>query len=144
MPTHKESPMSTSQSTLNYILDQTGKAKVSARKMFGEYTLYCNEKVIGLVCDDTLFIKITPKGKDFVGEHYHEGPPYAGAKPAMVIDSGQIEDDEWLTELIAITEKVCLRPNQNRRVNPRNRRDTACRVRNSHDKHLGGIVAPRI
>jgi DNA transformation protein len=97
--------MSTSQSTLDYILDQTSAAKVSARKMFGEYTLYCNEKVIGLVCDDTLFIKITPRGKDFVGDNYHEGPPYAGAKPALVIDSGQIEDDEWLAELISITEK---------------------------------------
>ena len=32
--------MSTSQSTLDYILDQTSAAKVYARKMFGEYTLY--------------------------------------------------------------------------------------------------------
>ena len=97
--------MSTSQSTLDYILDQTSAAKVSARKMFGEYTLYCNEKVVGLVCDDTLYIKITPLGKEYVGEHYHEGPPYQGAKPAMVIGSEQIEDEEWLVELISITEK---------------------------------------
>ena len=97
--------MSTSQSTLDYILDQTSAAKVSARKMFGEYTLYCNEKVIGLVADDTLFIKITPQGKAYVGEHYHEGSPYQGAKPAMVIDSEQIEDEDWLVELISVTEK---------------------------------------
>jgi TfoX/Sxy family transcriptional regulator of competence genes len=97
--------MSTSQSTLDYILDQTSAAKVSARKMFGEYTLYCNEKVVGLVCDDTLYIKITPQGKDYVGEHYHEGSPYQGAKPAIVIDSTLIEDPDWLTDLVSITEK---------------------------------------
>jgi DNA transformation protein len=97
--------MSTSQSTLDYILDQTSAAKVSARKMFGEYTLYCNEKMVGLVCDDTLYIKITPQGKAYVGEHYHEGSPYQGAKPAMVIDPTLIEDQDWLTDLVSITEK---------------------------------------
>ena len=97
--------MSTSQSTIDYILDQTSTAKVYARKMFGEYTLYCNEKVIGLVCDDTLFIKITPQGKDYVGEHYREGSPYQGAKPAIMIDSTLIEDTDWLTDLVSITEK---------------------------------------
>ena len=97
--------MSTSQSTVDYILDQAGAANVSARKMFVEYTLYCNEKPIGLVCDDTLYIKITPKGKAYLGANYHEGPPYAGAKPAMVIDDTLIEDDEWLTGLITLTEK---------------------------------------
>jgi len=97
--------MSTSQSTLDYILDQTSESKVSARKMFGEYTLYCNEKVIGLVCDDSLFIKITPQGKDYVGEHYYEAPPYAGAKPSMLIDGTLIEDSDWLNGLVSVTEK---------------------------------------
>jgi len=97
--------MSTSQSTLDYILDQTSAAKVSARKMFGEYTLYCNEKVVGLVCDDTLYIKITPQGKAYLGEDYQEGSPYQGAKPAMVIDATLIEDQDWLMELVSITEK---------------------------------------
>lgn len=97
--------MSTSQSTVDYILDQTHAAGVSAQKMFGEYTLYCNGKVIGVVCDDTLFIKVTPQGKDFVGDQYHEAPPYEGAKPSIVIDGTLIEDQDWLNELVAITEK---------------------------------------
>lgn len=97
--------MSTLQSTIDYILDQADAANVSARKMFGEYTLYANGKVIGLVCDDTLFIKITAQGKDYVGDHYCEGEPYQGAKPAMVIDAVLIEDRDWLSELVCITEK---------------------------------------
>ena len=97
--------MSTSQSTVDYILDQTNRAgKMYARKMFGEYALYCNGKVVGLVCDDTLFVKITPRGKIFVGRNYYEGYAYKGAKASMMIDGGQIENHEWISELISITE----------------------------------------
>jgi hypothetical protein len=74
--------MSTSQATIDFILDQVeGAGEVRARKMFGEYALYCDEKVVALVCDDTLYIKITEPGREFVGSHYAEGAPYPGAKP---------------------------------------------------------------
>ena len=98
--------MPTSQATVDYILDQTSAAgAMSALKMFGEFTLYCNEKVVGLVCDDTLYIKITPQGKSYIGVHYREGVPYQGAKPSMVIDGTLIEDRDWLSDLVSITEK---------------------------------------
>lgn len=96
--------MSTKQSTVDYILDQvTGIEDVSARKMFGEYAIYAGGKVVALVCDDTLFVKITEEGKEFVGKHYEEGEAYPGAKPSMKIDEDLIDDREWLTELIALT-----------------------------------------
>jgi DNA transformation protein len=60
--------MSTQASTIEYILDQLSSVPgVRARKMFGEYALYCGDKVVALVCDDTLFVKITEEGKEFVG-----------------------------------------------------------------------------
>ena len=71
--------------------------------MFGEYALYCGGKVVALVCDDTLFVKITDAGRDFVGEQYAEGEAYPGAKPSMLIDGDLIEDREWLAELIEMT-----------------------------------------
>jgi TfoX/Sxy family transcriptional regulator of competence genes len=96
--------MATSQGTIDFILDQASAAGVmSARKMFGEYALYCNGKVVGLVCDDTLYIKITEQGKQFVGSQYREGYAYKGAKASMVIDGDLMEDYEWLGELIRIT-----------------------------------------
>jgi DNA transformation protein and related proteins len=96
--------MATSQSTIDYILDQiSGVGIISARKMFGEFALYCNEKVVGLVCDDTLYIKITEQGKKFVGIYYQEGFAYSGAKVSMMIDGDRIEDGEWLSELVRIT-----------------------------------------
>ncbi len=96
--------MSTSRATIDYILDKLdGLHEVSARKMFGEYALYCGGKVVGLVCDDTLFIKITEAGKAFVGFAYREGFAYKGAKASMFIDEEHVEDSEWLQKLVHIT-----------------------------------------
>ena len=96
--------MASKQATMDYILDQlSGVRDVSARKMFGEYALYCGGKVVALICDDTLFVKITEAGRAFVSEQYAEGEAYPGAKPSMLIDGDLIEDREWLAELIEIT-----------------------------------------
>ena len=96
--------MATSRETIDYILDQLGTLKdVHERKMFGEYALYCDGRVIGLVCDDTLFIKISEEGREFVGDAYQEGAPYPGAKPCMKIDADMLDNREWLSELIRIT-----------------------------------------
>jgi TfoX/Sxy family transcriptional regulator of competence genes len=96
--------MATKQSTIDFILDQLASAgNISARKMFGEYALYCDGRVVGLVCDDTLYVKITGPGKIFAGEFYREGYPYKGARASMIIDEGRLEDREWLVELVCIT-----------------------------------------
>jgi len=96
--------MTTSQSTIDFLLDQLSSLpKVRARKMFGEYALYCDEKVVALVCDNQLFVKITPPGRALVGERYVEGEAYPGAKPSMVIGAEEIDDGERLCELIRIT-----------------------------------------
>lgn len=95
--------MATKQSTIDYILDQLAPLAVSARKMFGEYALYCDQRVVALVCDNSLFVKITPPGKSFAGDYYREGFAYKGAKVSMQIDEEQIEDREWLQRLIQIT-----------------------------------------
>ena len=55
--------MATRQSTIDFLLDQLADLPgVRARKMFGEYALYLDEKVVALVCDDQLFLKPTPAG----------------------------------------------------------------------------------
>ena len=43
--------MATRQETINFLLDQIEGA-ARARKMFGEYAFYLDEKVVALVCDD--------------------------------------------------------------------------------------------
>jgi DNA transformation protein and related proteins len=95
--------MSSKQSTVDFILDQIAEAgRVSARKMFGEYAIYCNNKVVALVCDDQLFVKPTSAGKAFI-INYSEGLPYPGAKHYLLISAELWDEREWLTTLIQIT-----------------------------------------
>ncbi|MBF0224100.1 MAG: TfoX/Sxy family protein [Desulfobacterales bacterium] len=78
---------------------------ITYKKMFGEYALYCNGKVIALICDNQLFVKPTKIGKSFIGNGgIIEAPPYSGAKPYFLIEE-QIENREWISELIMLTEK---------------------------------------
>jgi TfoX/Sxy family transcriptional regulator of competence genes len=96
--------MATSQSTIDFILDQlSALPKIRARKMFGEYALYCDEKVVALVCDDQLFVKITEAGKALVGDGYAEGTAYPGAKPSLLVSADDLEDHERLCALIRAT-----------------------------------------
>ncbi len=39
-----------------------GAGEISYKKMFGEYGVYCNEKFIGVICDNQLYIKKTEAG----------------------------------------------------------------------------------
>src|SRR3954470_3857868 len=96
--------MSTSAETIAYIEDQIAGAGVAhSQKMFGEYALYIGKKVVGFVCDDTLFLKITEPGKNFAGKYYREGEAYPGSKPYMQIPGEMLENSEWLTDLVKIT-----------------------------------------
>lgn len=94
--------MASNQEFVDYIVAQIqGVGEISARKMFGEYGIYAGGKFFGLICDNKLFIKPTAGGRRFIG-HVVEAPPYPGAKPSLLIED-QIEDVDWLSELIRIT-----------------------------------------
>ncbi|MSR87121.1 TfoX family protein [Candidatus Peribacteria bacterium] len=95
--------MATQESIVEYLVTQvSGAGAVRARKMFGEYALYCNEKVVALVCDDKLFVKPTEAGKVFA-KNLEEAPPYPGSKPFLLIEEDHWENSEWMTELMRIT-----------------------------------------
>lgn len=95
--------MASKEETVIYILDQIQDAGIiSAKKIFGEYAIYCNDKVVALVCDDMLFVKPTISGKPFIGQ-VDEQPPYPGAKNHYLVSGELWEDSEWLSELIKIT-----------------------------------------
>lgn len=103
--------MATKVSTIEYIEDQLAEVPdVRSQKMFGEYALYAGNKVVALVCDDTLYVKITEPGKAYVGDQYEEGVAYPGAKPSMLVDADLIEDREWLCDLIRITAEALPEP----------------------------------
>jgi len=111
--------MATQQSIVDYILDQLSGLEVRARKMFGEYALYCDDKVVALVTDDTLFIKITPAGRAYAGAQFREGRAYPGAKAAMLVNEEMIEDREWLKGLVRLTADALPIPRPKARRKPK-------------------------
>jgi TfoX/Sxy family transcriptional regulator of competence genes len=89
---------------VQFIVDQMQDAgNVSYKSMFGGYAVYCGGKVVALVCDNQLFVKPTVNGRKLIGT-VQEASPYPGAKPYFLIRD-QIDDKEWLSELIRITAK---------------------------------------
>lgn len=94
--------MASDQSFADFIVDQIeGVGQITYKKMFGEYALYCEGKVVALVCDNRLFIKPTEGGRAFIGDVV-EAPAYTGAKPSFLIDA-RFEDRQWISNLIRIT-----------------------------------------
>ncbi len=94
--------MASDLSFMEYVRDQMKDAgQVSFRKMFGEYAVYCNGKVVALVCDNQLFVKPTIGGRALI-ENIVEAPPYPGAKPFFLIDE-QLDDHRWMSNLIRTT-----------------------------------------
>lgn len=101
--------MASKQSNVDFILEQLADAgDVSARKMFGEYAIYCRGKIVALFCDDQLFVKPTDAGRAFIAasSKLKEGAPYPGAKPWLLISGDHCEDGEWLSELVRKTERT--------------------------------------
>jgi DNA transformation protein len=89
---------------VEYVCDQMSAAgTIAFRKMFGEYAIYCEGKVVALVCDDQLFVKPTSAGRSFV-ERVTVAPPYPGAKAHFLIGD-ELDDREWISNLVRITER---------------------------------------
>ena len=96
--------MASDQNFVDFVLEQIKNAgEITAKKMFGEYGIYSEGKLFGLICDNKLFIKPTSSGREFIG-NVIEAPPYEGAKSSFLIED-KIEDSDWLSELIKISVK---------------------------------------
>lgn len=106
--------MASDAAFVDYVCDQMSAAgTIASRKMFGEYAVYCDGKVVALVCDDQLFVKPTSAGRAIVGD-LAEAPPYAGAKPHFAIGD-RVDDREWLRALIEATARELPAPKPKKR-----------------------------
>jgi len=105
--------MASEKSFVEFIVDQMGAAGIiSYKKMFGEYALYCDGIVIGLICDNQLYVKPTESGRSYIG-NVIEAAPYSGAKPYFLIEEA-VEDREWISGLIKVTVRELSIPKQRR------------------------------
>jgi TfoX/Sxy family transcriptional regulator of competence genes len=99
---------------IEFVVDQIQSAgTITCRQMFGGHTLYCEGKVVALICDNQLFVKPTKAGKLFIG-NVVEAPPYPGARASFLIEE-QLEDKEWISSLIRLTGEELPAPKPNKK-----------------------------
>jgi TfoX/Sxy family transcriptional regulator of competence genes len=95
--------MATDKTFRDFVLDQLEHAgEITAKAMFGEYSLYSEGKLFAMLADNRFLIKPTESGKSFI-KNVVEASPYPGAKPCFLIEN--LDDREWLGELVRITVK---------------------------------------
>jgi TfoX/Sxy family transcriptional regulator of competence genes len=91
--------MPTDASFANYVLEQIAlPGRVALKKMFGEYALYVDGRVVALLCDDQLFVKPLEPLRARLA-HVDEAAPYPGAKPHFRI-ADELERPADLTALL--------------------------------------------
>lgn len=100
--------MATRKQTVEFILEklnQRGRAAFTTRPMFGEYALYADAKVVGLICDDLFYVKILPASSE-LEKLCEKGEPYPGAKPHYIVDEGQLVTIENLPAILGAIAKA--------------------------------------
>ena len=105
--------MASSDSFVKYIADQCSAAgEIITKKMFGDYGIYCDGKIFGLICDDCFYLKPTDVVKPLL-RTIDMRPPYEGAKDYFLIDD--VDDCDYLSMLVRETCKVLPDPKPKKR-----------------------------
>lgn len=95
--------MASHKDFVDYVAEQLREAgAIRSRKMFGEYGLYCDEMFFAVICDDQLFVKVTPEGEAAFPD-LPKVPPYEGARDYILV-----EDVENRDTMTALTRLTCL------------------------------------
>lgn len=96
--------MSTRRETIDALMDLLP-LPLATKRMFGEYALYLDGKVVGFVCDDTLFLKDTPAARAHLGDA-PQGHPYPGSKPYIDASEALDSPDLVCAALRALAETL--------------------------------------
>jgi len=116
--------MSTQKETVEFILEKLGEPKRPAstrkgsptrggfavRAMFGEYALYADPrsakgsgeasgKVVALVCDDQLYVKILPESRE-LEDICEKDEAYPGSKKHYVVEEVQLSQIKNLPDIL--------------------------------------------
>ncbi len=107
--------MASQQSTVDDLLERlAGAGRVTAKKMFGEYCIYLNDKPVALVCDDQFYLKPTAAGRELLPDVTEE-PPYPGATPHLVLEPELWTDREALCRVVRATFEMLPLPKPRKR-----------------------------
>ncbi len=93
--------MASDREFVQFVCEQLcGAGEISSRRMFGEAAVYLQNKVIGLICDNQLFVKATEPGRAKIGVPT-EAPPFPGANNWFLM--ADLDDPEFLADLVRTT-----------------------------------------
>lgn len=94
--------MATERHFVDYVIEQAGLGdRLTCRKLFGEFALYLDGKVVAFACDNSLFIKPS-QAVQALAPNLPKGPPYPQAKDFPIADE-LLDDPEALRRLILET-----------------------------------------
>ena len=95
--------MASSSDFVQYIADQCGGAgEIVTKEMFGDYGIYCDGKIFGLICDDCFYLKPTEAGRALL-RTVDMRSPYDGAKEYFYI--AEVDDHDYLSQLVKVSCK---------------------------------------
>lgn len=98
---------------VQYIADQcAGAGEITFKKMFGDYGIYCDGKIFGLICDDCFYLKPTKIVRPLL-RVVSLRPPYDGAKDYFYI--ADVDDRDYLSQLVHETCKELPMPKQKKK-----------------------------
>ena len=102
--------MASSEEFVRYACDQmSGAGRITYRKMFGDYGVYCDGKIFGLICDNRLYVKITKAG-GLCWSDLPQEAPYEGARLHYAVDD--VDDAVKLSALVTATCSELPQPKQ--------------------------------
>ena len=105
--------MASNKDFVQYIADQcSGAGEIVTKKMFGDYAIYCDGKIFGLICDDCFYVKPTEAGRAML-KTIDMRPPYEGAKDYFYI--AEVDDHDYLSALVRETCKALPAPKAKKR-----------------------------
>lgn len=93
--------MATDATFIEHVCDAAQLRGLTFRKMFGEYALYLDGKVVALACDNSLFLKATAGNRAILNAE-PAGVPFPGCKPHHCIDEA-LDDTPLLQRLLRET-----------------------------------------
>lgn len=130
--------MSTQKESLDFILEKLeesphmrdpakGGGRFAVRAMFGEYALYADRKVVGLICNDQLYVKILPALSlasdgarvSELEDICEKDEAYPGSKKFYVVEEGELSKLPNLPDILLTIAKSLPAKKDKKKKSPR-------------------------
>lgn len=105
--------MASNTDFVQFIADQCASAgNIMTKKMFGDYGIYCNGKIFGLICNNRFYLKPVDEIRNLLRD-VQLCPPYEGAKPYFYI--ADVDDRDYISMIVSETVKHLPEPKPKRK-----------------------------